>query len=139
MPKNIEIISRGFIVKDGEVLLCKLKVNENYFFPGGHVEYGENAEEALKRELQEEIGVEISDIKFWGICENTFVGPQGECQEINIVFSAELAQKEFMVLEDHMEFGWFAVDDIASKNVLPESLREEFLEWNKGKKVFYIK
>ena len=139
MANHIEIISRGFIVRDGEVLLCKLKVNENYFFPGGHVEYGENAEEALKRELKEEIGVEISGLNFWGICENTFVGPQGECQEMNVVFEAEVEKKEFTVLEEHMEFGWFPIDEIRSMNVLPESLKKEFLEWNKEKKVFYIK
>ena len=138
MSKNIEIISRGFIVKDGEVLLCKLKANKNYFFPGGHQEYGESAEEALRREIKEEIGESLGGVTFWGICENTFLGPKGECQEINLVFEADMKEKEINVLEDHMEFGWFPIDEIKLMNVLPESLKKEFLEWNEEKKTFYI-
>jgi len=137
MSKNIEILARAFIVKDGEVLLCKVKSKDNYFFPGGHVEYGESVENALKRELREEIGKELEDINFIGICENTFQF-MGEHQEINLVFEAQMPGRDFSVLEDHMEFDWFPLDKIESMNVLPESLKKEFLEWVKDKKVFYI-
>ncbi|MFA6048072.1 MAG: NUDIX domain-containing protein [Parcubacteria group bacterium] len=137
MSKNIEIISRAFIVKEGEVLLCKVKSKDNYFFPGGHVEYGEKVEDALKRELKEEIGKELENINFIGICENTFQF-MGEHQEINLVFEAEINDDKLEVLEDHMEFGWFSFNRIESMNVLPEKLKKEFLKWIKNKKIFYI-
>jgi ADP-ribose pyrophosphatase YjhB (NUDIX family) len=45
---------------DGKVLLCEShKWPGIYTVPGGHVELGETCEEALEREIQEEVGLSI--------------------------------------------------------------------------------
>ncbi len=51
----------GVIIKDGKILLIRrVKNGEEYFvFPGGGVEEGETQEEALKREMKEETGLDI--------------------------------------------------------------------------------
>lgn len=47
----------GVIVRDGTLLLVtNIKYGIRLEFPGGKVEPGENLEEAIKREIQEEIG-----------------------------------------------------------------------------------
>lgn len=59
----------GLIRKNGKVLLGQRPVGETlagaWEFPGGKIEQGESPQEALKRELQEEIGVdaEIGELK----------------------------------------------------------------------------
>jgi len=46
--------------------------------PGGHVKINESREEALKRELREELGIEAKGLKF--ICKNFYVASNGERQ-----------------------------------------------------------
>jgi len=46
--------------------------------PGGHVRRNESREEALKRELHEELGVKVKGLRF--ICKNFYVASNGERQ-----------------------------------------------------------
>ncbi|HUB37920.1 MAG TPA: NUDIX domain-containing protein [Streptosporangiaceae bacterium] len=55
---------------------------------GGHVELGEYAEHALRRELQEEIGQSLSDVRLLGVLENMFEWDGSLAHEIVFVFSA---------------------------------------------------
>jgi len=56
----------GLIVgPDGKILLIKsYKWKNLYVIPGGHIELGEKIHEALKREIKEETGLDIYDIRF---------------------------------------------------------------------------
>lgn len=53
----------GIIIKDGNILLMhRLKNGHNYYvFPGGGVEENENFEEALRREMKEELSIDIEN------------------------------------------------------------------------------
>lgn len=55
----------GFIINSkGEVLLCHSdKWMDNYTIPGGHIELGERIEDALKREVKEEVGLEVDPVR----------------------------------------------------------------------------
>jgi 8-oxo-dGTP diphosphatase len=46
--------------------------------PGGHVRKGEDREEALKREMLEELGITVKKSRF--ICRNFYVASNGERQ-----------------------------------------------------------
>ena len=56
----------GIIIKDNKVVLIN-KVTGPYDgkldLPGGRIEFGEKPEEALKRELKEELGIEVLSSK----------------------------------------------------------------------------
>ncbi len=55
----------GFILNpNGEVLLCHSKKWRDYYtIPGGHIELGERIEEALKREVKEEVGLDVEPVR----------------------------------------------------------------------------
>ncbi|MCL4437321.1 MAG: NUDIX domain-containing protein [Thaumarchaeota archaeon] len=55
----------ALIVNDsGEILLVQsYKWNNFWSVPGGHIELGERAEEAVKREVKEEVGLDVEPVK----------------------------------------------------------------------------
>lgn len=57
----------GVLMKDGALLLIKKSrgpYQGTYDLPGGGVEFGEKAEEALRREFEEEAGISLDACKF---------------------------------------------------------------------------
>lgn len=60
------------IKNDDKLLLHKSKEDDFYAIPGGRIMIGENSENALKRELQEEIGAKINIKDYLGTVENFF-------------------------------------------------------------------
>lgn len=56
MP-HIAPIVRGVWIHHGRVLLCRNLARGYCYLPGGHVEFGESGEEALRREFAEETGL----------------------------------------------------------------------------------
>lgn len=54
----------GLIIDNRKLLAIKLSGEKNYSPPGGHTNVAEKPEEALTRELQEEIGLSPNEISF---------------------------------------------------------------------------
>lgn len=72
-------------------------LKEDHFYRpiGGGIEFGENSEEALIREMREELGTEITDLTYLGTLENifTFNGKRGH--EIVRVYDASFVDDSF--------------------------------------------
>jgi 8-oxo-dGTP diphosphatase len=62
-------VAVGVIIKDSKVLIAErakhLHQGNKWEFPGGKVESDESVESALKRELNEELGIEIQQQRSW--------------------------------------------------------------------------
>ena len=55
------------IKKDNKVLIGKrknIRASGTWAFPGGHLEFRESFEDCIKREVIEEAGIKIKNIKF---------------------------------------------------------------------------
>ncbi len=60
----IEQIAHAIIIRDGKYLAVREKKDSYWKLPGGGIEEGETPEQALRRELAEEIGItEISELR----------------------------------------------------------------------------
>jgi 8-oxo-dGTP diphosphatase len=59
--KVVRLVVAALILRDQKVLICQRRPDQpmalKWEFPGGKVEAGETAEQALRRELDEELGI----------------------------------------------------------------------------------
>lgn len=65
----------GLIIKDDRIVLIKKNggpYDKKLDLPGGSLEFGETPEEALKRELQEEVGIELKKYELYDASSVTF-------------------------------------------------------------------
>jgi 8-oxo-dGTP diphosphatase len=60
--KQVRLVAAALILRGEEVLVCQRRPDQpmalKWEFPGGKIEPGESPEEALKRELDEELGID---------------------------------------------------------------------------------
>ncbi|MBI5834940.1 MAG: NUDIX hydrolase [Armatimonadetes bacterium] len=61
--------------------------------PGGRVEFGETSEQALRREMREELGAEIAAPRLLGVLENLFTYDGAQGHEIVFVYDARLCDE----------------------------------------------
>jgi nucleoside triphosphatase len=92
----------------GELLLTKThKWLGKYGVPGGHIELGESAIKAARREAKEETGLEIRDLKFlcWQECvyDDQFWKPR---HFIFLDFIAKMDYGEIILNDEAEEFVW---------------------------------
>jgi 8-oxo-dGTP pyrophosphatase MutT (NUDIX family) len=89
------------IVRNGESLLLfegrDETKQETFYRPlGGSIDFGEYSIDTVRRELIEEIGVEIHNIRYLGFLENIFTYEGDPGHEIVIVYEAELSDTIFL-------------------------------------------
>lgn len=134
---SFEVIVRAVIIFDNTLLLCKIKGKDYFFLPGGHIEKGEKTQDALFREIQEELGADIESSVFIGAGENTYERDGMVIQEFNLVFSVGLNSNDIRAEEDHIEFEWVKKEDIESVHILPRNLLREVVKWMDKKETFF--
>lgn len=112
-----------------KILVCSAADSvkkETYYRPlGGGIEFQESALSALKREIFEELRLEIRDEKYLGAIENIFVLEGKPKHEIILVFDAAFAddtvyqKKSIEILETGWENAvWKSIDEFASGKLI---------------------
>ena len=107
--------ARAVIVMDGEVLLGKRLKKDSFFGLwctfGGGVEEGESPEQALKRELGEELGIEPLNPRFLAMIEAPAEDDPGETVELHYFLVTEW-KGEVQNRSEHSDIGWFKPDEL---------------------------
>ncbi|GAA1974180.1 (deoxy)nucleoside triphosphate pyrophosphohydrolase [Kitasatospora viridis] len=122
------IVVGGVLIHHGRVLAARrsapAEVAGRWEFPGGKAEPGETQQQALERELFEELGVRARAV---GRLPGEWPIRAGLVLRI---WSAELLEGEPEPLEDHSEVRWLGPDELSAvdwlehdREVLPEVAR----------------
>lgn len=122
-PK-IRIRVAGIIIQKDKLLLLKGKGYEELWTPGGKVDGNETDEECLRRELKKEIGVEVTNIKFYkeyiGTSFYDHVPVKGRIYIVSV-------NGEIKPDAEIESFVWFSKDDYHSKKYSMVTHTEEVL------------
>ncbi|HKB67656.1 MAG TPA: NUDIX domain-containing protein [Pyrinomonadaceae bacterium] len=98
-------VTAGAIVTDdlGRVLLLKhrFRPGSGWGLPGGFIEHGEQPEEGLRRELREEIGLEVERLKLFTV--RAFKRPK----QVEIVFMGQAVGNPDELNFEIQEAAWF--------------------------------
>lgn len=82
----------GICISNDRVLLCRSPELPFWYLPGGRVHTGESSQDALRRELLEEIGVEPVIDRLVYVIENFFDFGEQHLQEIGLYFAISLPE-----------------------------------------------
>ena len=137
--QHIEVLARGVLVRDGQLLVCQSKGAANTYLPGGHVEWRERAPDSLRREIEEELGVQARIGRFLGAVEHTFVQKGERHCEINLVFLMTVPglspRTDPPACEDWITFRWIPLGRLGANHLEPWPLRKLLPAWLKAKSV----
>ncbi len=113
-----EVVVNGVITYRGKILLGKKKevedhpISEEWYFPGGHIDEGEEPKEALMREIEEETGLEVEVHQIVDATTGSF---NKENLPLQILYHCEAQNNDAEAQDDLEEVKW----------VRPESLQDE--------------
>lgn len=117
----------AFLVEGGELLLVKRAQEPGagkWSVPGGAIEVGEKAEEALRREVREELGINISSTRLLDIYDSIFLDEKGRVRYhyVIIEFIAKPSSRTIKPSEEIIDYIWVKVDKVLEMSITP-SLR----------------
>ncbi len=107
----------GIITFEGKFLLLKRvnpPVKGEWWLPGGRVRKGESLEEAVRREVFEETGLECKIIRQIGVINLVFP----ECHTISIYYLVEAENSNVKLNEEHSDYRWVSKLPVGSHRYL---------------------
>ncbi|MEK7016032.1 NUDIX hydrolase [Bacillus sp. FSL R9-9410] len=124
----------GAICKhDNKILILQDEGEEYWYVPGGRVKMLENSEDALKRELAEEVGVPIKVKRLIWSVENFFTLSERKFHEISFYYEVELHElpangADQYILEEAGRkyiFKWVPVEELDAYNLQPAFIKDK--------------
>jgi len=96
---RIRTIVLGIFLHEGRLLVFRgddpLRDIVFYRPLGGGIEFGERSIDAFAREMREELGAEVTDIRYLGMLENIFTHLGKRGHEIVLLYAARFADPTF--------------------------------------------
>ena len=120
----------GILIKKGDKFLLVKKANNvgpyagTYLTPGGGVETGESADDAVQRELYEETGIKIKNLKRAYFDDDVTEDWRGiKRHYIMLLYTAEYESGEIHQTEgnddEFDDVGWYSIDEMKSMKLSP--------------------
>ena len=114
-------VTAAIIIDSDKVFIAKRKppgkMPGKWEFPGGKIEEGETPEQCLRRELREELGVEVAV----GECVGTNVHRYDFYQIDLLAYKARILGGKIR-LTDHSDMAWVKAEDLSGYEFVPADI-----------------
>ncbi len=96
---------------DGRILLLEhtFRADKGWGVPGGFIARGEQPEQALRRELREEISIEIDDLKF------LFARNLSKISQVEVFYRARVVGEPIPSSFEIKQAQWFPIDNLPAE------------------------
>ena len=118
--KRFHAAAKGYVFKDDKVLVLykseeeartSVAIEPHIDTPGGSLEYGEDFEAGLLREVDEETGLDVrivAPFNTWGYTRPT-------SQLVGVDFLCEWVSGEVVLSHEHIDFEWLTLPEIRKR------------------------
>jgi 8-oxo-dGTP diphosphatase len=122
-----------FVFKDGKFLMQQRHGAHGagtWSVPGGHLEFGESFEDTARREVMEETGLEITNVRFGAVTNDTFVDEGKHYVTVWMLSDWQSGAEHITEPDKCLAQEWHTFDDLPSPLFLPweQLLQSEFIE-----------
>lgn len=111
----------GIILKDERILIMQrkktMKFGSKWEFPGGKLEAGETPEQALIRELMEELSIKIEPVRQYSV--NSYQDTDRIIELIGYIANYVSGK---LKLTDHENFKWITLNEIDNFDFAPADM-----------------
>lgn len=132
----------AIIIEEGYVLFAGNEIDDYYYSIGGGVHVGETSEQAVKREVLEETGVEYEIERLAVVHENFFNENQGtlkgmDCHEISMYFLMKPRVTKQLNSDSYSQgvretMHWIPIKDLDKYKTFPTFLKEYLSKEHSG-------
>lgn len=121
----------GLVVQDEKLYLVKSPEGK-YYTLGGAIQLGETTEEAVLREMQEELGIDVEVGPLAFIVENQFNLQEKSYHQIEFLYLVTPLSEPVTYLEEGdsiRQCEWIAFTDLKNLDINPAFLKTELATW----------
>ena len=125
----LNVRAAGVIIHNNKLLVHKSINSDHYCLIGGRVEIGEDSENALKREIEEELGKEVYITGYISTVENFFEYEGKKVHEIMFIHRAEFVDENDKKIEyslkniegkDYLHYEWLDLNKLEDYLIVPD-------------------
>ena len=123
--KHVDVVCAIIINDNNEVFCAKRgpgrELDGFWEFPGGKIEQGERQEEAIVREIKEELNSTIKPIKFLGKVEHIYSNLDKPFSITMYGYLAKLVEGN-LTISEHTEKRWFKIENLKDVEFAPADI-----------------
>lgn len=132
--RDTVVAVKGLIINDGKALIVKRSSNDDvgagtWECAGGKIDFGESLEQALIREVKEEVGLEINVENL--LFASTF-NTNPKRQVVILTYLCTSSNRDVMLSEEHSEYKWcnrVELNLLLEQNILDDFKKNNVLEF----------